>query len=75
MNNLTDTDSDAKLNASTIKKDDSLSNTRDNFSQGEEIIEKIPLFAENIDITKKTEDPNKLKDCVCIKVYSLVKHL
>ena len=31
-------------------------NNNNNFSYGEEIVKKIPLFAENFDITKKTEE-------------------
>jgi stress response protein YsnF len=55
MNNFTDTDTDYELKTSKITKDDS-SNTKNNFSQEEEVIEKIPLFAENFDVTKKTEE-------------------
>jgi stress response protein YsnF len=57
MDNFTDIDTDSELKASKITKDDySLSNTRNDFSQGQEVIEKIPLFAEDFDVTKKTEE-------------------
>jgi stress response protein YsnF len=57
MDKFTDTNTDFELKASKITKDDySLSNTRNNSSQEKEVIEKIPLFAENFDVTKKTEE-------------------
>ncbi len=31
-------------------------NNNNNFSYGDEIVKKIPLFAENFDITKKIEE-------------------
>src|SRR5689334_20783381 len=61
MNNLVDSGStDTEIKSSQITttgtKDGPFTNTSNSFSQGEEVIEKIPLFAENFDVTKKTEE-------------------
>ena len=55
MNNELDTTTDDKLKTSA-KDGHLLSNNDNNFSQSEETVQKIPLFAENFDITKKTEE-------------------
>jgi stress response protein YsnF len=55
MDNLVNSDKDTELKFSAGKGNSS-SVERHSFSQGEEIIEKIPLFAENFDVTKKTEE-------------------
>ena len=39
-----------------LADNDNSSKTKSTFSQGEEIERKIPLFAENFDVTKKTEE-------------------
>jgi hypothetical protein len=52
MDNLVNSDKDTELKFSAGKGNSS-SVERHSFSQGEEIIEKIPLFAENFDVTKK----------------------
>ena len=54
MDNLANNDKDAELKFSN-DKDNSSSVERYSFSQGEEIIEKIPLFVENSNVIKKTE--------------------
>lgn len=58
MTNLSDNDYNNKIKTETTEDLSSLSNTSNNktFSQTEETVQKIPLFAENFDITKKTEE-------------------
>jgi stress response protein YsnF len=55
MNNLADNDNDA---AGKLPKENALSGMNYTFSQNEETVGKIPLFAENFDIAKKTEESN-----------------
>ena len=55
MNNLTDNDNDA---AGKFPKENALSGMNYTFSQNEETVEKIPLFAENFEIAKQTEESN-----------------
>ena len=52
MNNLADSDNNSKIDLIT-ENGDTLSKFKYAFPNGEEIIEKIPLFAENFDVTKK----------------------
>ena len=56
MDNQADGGSSSSSDNSEIRllKDDS--NLNHSFSQGEEIAKTIPLFAENFDVTKKTEE-------------------
>src|SRR5690242_940956 len=55
MNNELDTTIDNKIKTS-VKDEHAISNSDNISSQGEEIVQKIPLFAEDFDITKKTEE-------------------
>ncbi len=55
MDNLVNKDKDTALQFSADKGNSSPVE-KYSFSQGEEIIEKIPLFAENFDVTPKTEE-------------------
>ncbi len=54
MDNQADGSSSSDNTEIRLSKDDS--NLNHSFSQGEEIAKTIPLFAENFDVTKKTEE-------------------
>jgi stress response protein YsnF len=54
MNNLTDNGNNIKAKYS--KDEDNSSKNNYIFPQGEETVKKIPLFIENLDVTKKTEE-------------------
>jgi stress response protein YsnF len=54
MNNLTDNGNNIEANYST--DEDNSSKNKYIFPQDEETVKKIPLFIENLDVTKKTEE-------------------
>ena len=54
MNNLTDNDNNIEIKYST--DEDNSSKDKHTFPLGEETVKKIPLFIENLDVTKKTEE-------------------
>jgi hypothetical protein len=59
MTNLSENDNNNKIKAEPKEDLWSSSNTSNNniFSQDEETVQKISLFAENFDITKKQKKP------------------
>jgi stress response protein YsnF len=54
MNNFADNDNNIGMKYS--KDEDNSSKNKYIFQQGEETVKKIPLFIENLDVTKKTEE-------------------
>ena len=56
MDNQADGSSISSSNNTELRMPKDDSNLDHSFSQGEEIAKTIPLFAENFDVTKKTEE-------------------